>query len=158
MDIVSPAIRSRMMASIRSANTKPEMIVRKILHGKGFRYRLNAKVLDWKPDLVLPRYHVVIFVHGCFWHHHESCKYATVPDSNVEKWKNKFDTNTRRDSRIERTLLEAGWNVAVIWECWFKRKLDISWLFLWIKNPVPRYVSWPKISLDGLLSSAPGPA
>ena len=145
MDIVSPATRSRMMAGIRSSDTKPEIIVRKLLHSQGFRYRLKTKILNDSPDIVLPRYRVAIFVHGCFWHRHTGCKYTTVPKTHVEKWQNKFEENIQRDGCIEKKLLANGWNVAVIWECWSKRKLDISWLCSWIKHPIPSHVSWPEV-------------
>ena len=146
MDIVSPGTRSRMMAGIRSANTKPEVAVRKMLHAQGFRYRLGAKILHTTPDIVLSKYRVAIFVHGCFWHRHPSCKYATTPKTHSEKWGKKFQENMQRDDRLEKLLLDAGWHVAVIWECWTKRKLDISWLFSWILLPTPSYIFWPKAS------------
>jgi len=146
MDIVPPATRSRMMAGIRSSNTKPEIAIRKFLHSLGFRYRLGTKVLGTTPDIVLSKYKVAIFIHGCFWHRHFGCKYATTPKIHGQKWKNKFKDNTQRDSRTEKALLAAGWHVAVVWECWSKRKLDITWLPAWIKSPIPPYISWPKTS------------
>lgn len=117
VDIVSKAARSRMMSSIRGKNTKPEMIVRKFLHGKGFRYRLHVRSLPGTPDLVLPKYNVAIFVHGCFWHRHEGCRYATVPDENHEKWRLKFEQNVARDRHHLCSLVQAGWRVIVVWEC-----------------------------------------
>ncbi|MDR3357981.1 MAG: very short patch repair endonuclease [Desulfovibrio sp.] len=144
MDIVSPATRSRMMAGIRSANTRPEIIVRSILHTQGFRYRLGTKVLNIVPDIVLPKYKVAIFVHGCFWHRHEGCKYATTPKTHTEKWAHKFDANTLRDSQTVKTLTDAGWRLVAIWECWTKRKLDISWLYSWIKMSDCPYIFWPE--------------
>lgn len=144
MDIVTPATRSRMMAGIRSANTKPEIIVRSTLHSQGLRYRLGTKVLNITPDIVLSKYKVAIFVHGCFWHRHLDCKYATTPKTHHEKWQKKFNENTNRDTRTVKTLLDAGWRVVVIWECWTKRKLDISWLYSWIKNGEALYAFWPE--------------
>lgn len=144
MDIVSPATRSRMMAGIRSSGTRPEIFVRKLLHAQGFRYRLKTKILNCYPDIVLPKYRVVIFVHGCFWHQHPGCKYATTPKTHSEKWQYKFKENVQRDNRIEKTFLAAGWHVAVIWECWIKRKLDISWLYPWITSPTSNIISWPE--------------
>ena len=146
MDIVSPATRSRMMAGIRSSNTKPELILRKSLHSLGFRYKLNTKILGHTPDVVLKKYNVAIFIHGCFWHRHTHCKYATTPKTNVHKWIVKFDENKKRDSRIEKALLESGWRVAVIWECWLKRKMELDWLFEWIINSKTPYVSWPHVN------------
>ncbi len=147
MDIVSPATRSRMMAGIRSSNTKPELVLRRNLHAQGFRYRLKTKVLGCTPDVVLRKYKVAIFVHGCFWHRHKQCKYATMPKTNTQKWSLKFEENEKRDSRIEAVLLESGWRVAIIWECWLKRKMELDWLYEWIVDPTVRYASWPDLSL-----------
>lgn len=121
MDVVDAATRSRMMKGIRSKDTQPEMIVRKYLHAQGFRYRLHARNLPGSPDLVLPRYRVAILVHGCFWHRHAGCKYATTPANNAERWKLKFDANIERDARKENLLRAAGWKVLVVWECELRR-------------------------------------
>ncbi|TXF99578.1 very short patch repair endonuclease [Massilia arenae] len=121
MDVVDAATRSRMMSGIRSANTKPEMIVRRYLHARGFRYRLHVRALPGSPDLVLPKYKVAVFVHGCFWHRHEGCRYATTPASNADRWKLKFDSNTARDARNASMLTAAGWRIIVVWECELKR-------------------------------------
>ncbi|WP_151445804.1 very short patch repair endonuclease [Lacisediminimonas profundi] len=117
VDVVDEAARSRMMASIRGKDTAPEMTVRRFLHKKGFRYRLHDRSLPGSPDMVLPKYRLVIFVHGCFWHRHPGCHYSTVPDQNREKWQRKFDQNVKRDRRNIDQLLESGWRVMVIWEC-----------------------------------------
>jgi DNA mismatch endonuclease (patch repair protein) len=117
MDVVDAATRSRMMKGIRSKDTQPEMIVRKYLHAHGFRYRLHARKLPGSPDLVLPRYRVAIFVHGCFWHRHAECRFATTPANNAERWKLKFDGNVERDARKENLLRAAGWRVIVVWDC-----------------------------------------
>jgi DNA mismatch endonuclease (patch repair protein) len=93
------------------------MTVRKYLHAKGFRYRLHTRDLPGSPDLVLPKYRTAIFVHGCFWHRHPSCRYTTTPASNVERWTQKFSTNTERDARKQAALEAAGWRVIVVWEC-----------------------------------------
>lgn len=116
MDIVDRATRSRMMSGIRGKNTKPELIVRSFLHRAGLRFRLHAK-LPGKPDLVLPKFRTAILVHGCFWHRHEGCRYATTPASNAEFWREKFADNMRRDARAKRQLEEQGWRVEVVWSC-----------------------------------------
>jgi DNA mismatch endonuclease, patch repair protein len=117
VDIVNKATRSRMMASIPGRDTKPEMVVRRFLHGKGFRYRLHSRSLPGCPDLVLSKYRLAVFVHGCFWHRHKGCRYATVPDQNGEKWQCKFDRNIERDRRNIHELIELGWRVIIVWEC-----------------------------------------
>jgi len=119
-DVVSPDVRSRMMAGIRGRDTQPEMLVRRYLHGLGFRYRLAPRNLPGKPDLVLPKHGVAIFVHGCFWHGHAGCRFATVPATRTEFWANKIATNRARDHRKETELQAAGWRVAVVWECVLK--------------------------------------
>ncbi len=105
------------MSKIRSKNTKPELILRKALFAQGYRYRINDKKLPGKPDLVLPKYRTVIFMHGCYWHGHEGCKYFYIPKTNTEFWVNKISTNKERDSRNVEALLSAGWNVIIVWEC-----------------------------------------
>lgn len=124
MDVVDSATRSRMMAGIRSKDTKPEMTVRRYLHARGFRYRLHARGLPGSPDLVLPRYRVAIFVHGCFWHRHTDCRYATTPGSNIEQWARKFTSNIERDARKLAALEDAGWRVIVVWECELRRAAE----------------------------------
>jgi len=117
MDVVSPQRRSAMMAGIRGKDTKPEQIVRALLHEQGFRYRLHRGDLPGKPDLTLPKYQAVIFVHGCFWHRHEGCEYFHMPATNAQFWDEKLTANARRD-RIASTNLQAlGWRVLVVWEC-----------------------------------------
>lgn len=148
MDVVSQDKRSKMMANIRSSNTKAEVIVRKLLHAQGFRYRLGTKIVDYTPDIVLSKYKVAVFVHGCFWHRHRGCKYATNPMTNSQKWQHKFGVNVERDRRVETALVTEGWRVAVIWECWTKRSLDISWLYSWIMLSNGKYVSWPNLHTE----------
>lgn len=116
MDIVDQATRSRMMSGIRGKDTKPELIVRSFLHRAGLRFRLHAK-LPGKPDLTLPKYRTAVFVHGCFWHRHEDCRYATTPASNATFWQEKFATNVRRDAKVRQQLEELGWRVLIIWSC-----------------------------------------
>lgn len=109
------------MSRIRSKNTKPEEIVRKYLFSRGLRYRKNDKRYPGHPDIVLPKYHTVIFVHGCFWHMHEGCRYFVMPSSNVEFWSEKLNKNKERDAREQAELEEAGWRVLTIWECQLKK-------------------------------------
>ena len=123
-DVHSPQVRSRNMSNIKGKNTKPEMIVRRYLFSKGFRYRKNDIRLPGKPDIVLPKYRTVIFVNGCFWHKHEGCKYFVWPKSNPEFWKSKIDGNIRRDIKCHQLLRNAGWNVIVVWECELKKNIQ----------------------------------
>ena len=116
-DTISQKHRSWNMSRIRSKDTKPERLVRSALHRMGFRYRLHAQDLPGKPDIVLPKYKAVIFVHGCFWHRHPRCKYAYTPKSRVAFWKRKFDDNVRNDRRVKRCLIKLGWSVLAVWEC-----------------------------------------
>lgn len=125
-DVVSPSVRSRMMSSIRGRDTKPELIVRKFLHRRGFRFRLFKRSLPGKPDLTLTRHGAVVFVHGCFWHGHRGCRYAIVPSTRSEFWKGKIDTNRVRDGRVMDELQRLGWRVAVIWECALRSDLECS--------------------------------
>ena len=125
VDIVSPEIRSRMMSGIRSVNTKPEMLIRKALHAKDFRYRIHHKKLPGKPDLVLNKYKAVIFTHGCFWHGHD-CQLFKLPATNIQFWKDKIDTNRRNDILAQEHLLKTGWRVLVIWECSLKGKARLT--------------------------------
>jgi DNA mismatch endonuclease (patch repair protein) len=117
VDSLSPTARSERMSRIRSKDTKPELSLRKALHALGFRFRLGDKKLPGKPDIVLPRYRTLIFVHGCFWHRHEGCKVANTPKSNVEFWKEKFARNVSRDSRVMTDAQALGWSVLIAWEC-----------------------------------------
>jgi DNA mismatch endonuclease (patch repair protein) len=105
------------MAAVGSANTGPELRVRKAIHAAGFRYALHRRDLPGRPDIVMPRLGVVIFVHGCFWHRHKGCKAASTPTSNTEFWTAKFDANVTRDRRNMRDLKALGWKVVVVWEC-----------------------------------------
>ncbi len=119
-DIKSPEDRSKNMAAIRATETKPEVIVRKYLFSKGFRYRKNDKRLPGRPDIVLPKYRTVIFINGCFWHGHEGCKYFVWPVANADFWRSKIRANMDRDERNKRLLENAGWKVLTVWECELK--------------------------------------
>ena len=118
-DIVDPETRSRMMSGIRGKNTKPEMIVRRLLHAMGYRYRLHARELPGKPDIVFRRRRLAIFVHGCFWHRHSDpvCKLARMPKSRVDFWEPKLEGNRARDEANVAALEGMGWKVLLVWEC-----------------------------------------
>ncbi len=119
------SVRSYNMSRIRSKDTKPELLVRKFLFSKGFRFKLHDKSLPGKPDIVLPKYKTVIFVHGCFWHGHKGCKYFVVPKTRTKWWLNKITTNKQHDTKNKRLLKKAGWKVITLWECSLKKaKLD----------------------------------
>ncbi len=120
MDKLTEEQRHRCMASIRSKNTKPEVLVRKFLFGHGFRYRLNHPRLPGHPDLVLRKYRTVIFVNGCFWHGHENCKYFRLPKVNVAFWTTKIKRNRERDTETQRELAKMGWHCITVWECQLK--------------------------------------
>ena len=114
--------RSRNMSAIKSKNTKPEIKVRKVLHSMGYRFRLHRKDLPGSPDIVLPKYKTVIFVHGCFWHRHQNCKYASNPKTRREFWKKKFKENIERDKKTQEKLKNLGWKTNIVWECEVKNR------------------------------------
>lgn len=116
-DIFDPAKRSEIMSRIRGRDTKPELLVRRIAHGLGFRFRLHRRDLPGCPDIVFPKYRAVIQVHGCFWHRHPNCRFASSPKTRVEYWTKKFEGNVLRDRRNELALTDLGWRTMVIWEC-----------------------------------------
>ena len=120
MDRLTPQQRSKNMSAIHSKDTKPEIVVRKGLWSRGFRYRLNDKRLPGHPDLVLRKYRTCIFINGCFWHKHDGCKYFVWPKNHAEFWKEKIEKNAVRDARNYDLLKKAGWHVIVIWECELK--------------------------------------
>jgi DNA mismatch endonuclease, patch repair protein len=119
-DIITRERRSWNMSRIKGRNTGPEVRLRSLLHRAGFRFRLHAKELPGKPDIVLPKYRAAIFVHGCFWHRHEGCRNATTPSTRTEFWQSKFDSNVSRDERNRTSLQAAGWTVFTVWECELK--------------------------------------
>ena len=121
MDTLTSEKRSWNMSRIRGKNTKPELAVRSMLHRLGYRFRIADKTLPGKPDIVLPRYGAVIFVHGCFWHRHPECKYAYMPKSKIEFWSKKFEANVLRDKNNLSLLKKAGWLPIVVWECEIER-------------------------------------
>jgi len=133
-DIVSKKTRSRMMSTIRGKNTKPEMIVRKYLHWRGFRFRLHNSKLPGKPDIVLPKYKTCVLVHGCFWHQHPGCRFAYSPKSNRQFWEEKLAGNVERDRKNRKDLRKLGWRVFTIWECQIGKKKSLENLVKKLKN------------------------
>jgi DNA mismatch endonuclease, patch repair protein len=116
-DVFSKAERSRIMAKVTGKNTKPEILVRKMIHAMGYRFRIHRKDLPGRPDVVMPRLHKVILVHGCFWHGHKGCRRASRPTSNVDFWNRKIDANIKRDRRDKGRLSREGWKSLTLWEC-----------------------------------------
>jgi len=152
-DTVTAAVRSRMMAGIRGKDTGPELFVRRLLHRMGFRFRIHPTHLAGRPDLVLPKHRVAVFVHGCFWHQHPGCRYATVPASNKVFWVQKLGRNRERDAEVQEMLSGAGWRVLTIWECRIRDSQhddDLAEKFSrWIRSArktgeFPRPKSWGK--------------
>ena len=116
-DVLTPEQRRRNMQAVRSGGTKPEIVVRSLVHRLGYRFRLHRRDLPGKPDLVFPARRKVIFVHGCFWHQHSGCRYAARPSTRAEFWATKLNGNVDRDARVQAQLTERGWGVFVVWEC-----------------------------------------
>ena len=119
-DVHNTATRSYNMSRIKAKDTKPELLVRRFLFTQGFRYRLHVKTLPGKPDIVLPKYKTVVFIHGCFFHGHEGCRYFKVPATRTEWWLDKIEGNKKRDTEAEQKLTDLGWKVITIWECELK--------------------------------------
>ncbi len=117
MDTVDLKKRSEIMSHIRGKNTKPELLIRSLLHRSGFRFRIHRRDLPGCPDIVLPKYKTIIFVHGCFWHQHSGCKKSTLPQTNITFWKNKLKKNLDRDLFVQNELEKSGWKVIIIWQC-----------------------------------------
>lgn len=140
-DTVSPAVRSRMMSRIRGKDTAPEKAVRSLLHKSGFRFRLHRRDLPGRPDLALPKYNTVIFVHGCFWHAHNGCRFYNDPKTNPVFWKEKLSTNVARDRKNMGSLSAMGWRVLVVWECAIRDKDDLTSLrnsmIRWLRSNKP---------------------
>ena len=139
-DIVPPETRSRMMSGIRGKDTRPELALRRALYAAGFRYRLHVRSLPGKPDVVLPKYTAVCLVHGCYWHRHPDCPYATTPATRPEFWTRKFRSNVERDKRQLRQLQAMGWRVAVIWECALNQEgpsIVVERLSRWLHGQAP---------------------
>ena len=141
VDVVDKATRSRMMSGIKGGNTRPELVVRRALHAAGFRYRLHATDLPGRPDIVLPKYRAVILVHGCFWHRHAGCRFATSPDTRRDFWADKFARNVERDARTRQALRAGGWRIATLWECGVRRfeQRSADGLFAWLRSDEADY-------------------
>jgi DNA mismatch endonuclease, patch repair protein len=137
-DNVDQQTRSRLMAGIRGKDTRPEMALRRAMHARGFRYRLHATGLPGRPDLVLPKYGAVVFVHGCFWHRHPGCRYTSIPSTRPEFWQTKFEANVVRDNAARGALLIAGWRVATVWECAARKsqqvEVAVNLLAAWLRS------------------------
>lgn len=136
------------MSGIRGKDTQPELAIRRGLHAKGFRFRLHAKDVPGKPDLVLPRFHAAIFVNGCFWHHHD-CHLFKMPSTRPEFWSQKIERNVQRDALVRTQLAEAGWRFLVVWECALKGKTRIG-----IDEVIERIAAWlrgnePSLEIGG---------
>lgn len=138
-DVVDRATRSRMMSRIRGRDTRPELLVRRYLHATGLRFRTNVRSLPGSPDVVFPRYRVAVFVHGCFWHRHAGCPFATTPATRTEFWNNKFAANVSRDLRVRQQLEALGWQILTVWECQLKSELALEEIFWAIvsRDPPP---------------------
>ncbi|MDH2591534.1 very short patch repair endonuclease [Acinetobacter nosocomialis] len=121
VDIVDSATRSRMMSNIKGRNTKPELLIRSLLHAQGFRFRIHRQDLPGKPDIVLPKYKAIIFIHGCFWHGHQNCRLFKLPASRTEFWEAKISKNQQNDLKAKELLLNSGWRICTIWECAIRR-------------------------------------
>lgn len=135
-DRISKEHRSWNMSRIRGKDTKPELMLRRLLHRTGFRFRLHTTSMPGKPDIVLSKYRTVIFVHGCFWHRHEGCSNATTPKTRPEFWQEKFDRTVERDREKRAQLEDAGWKVLIVWECELKNepsKLEKKLLIRYLK-------------------------
>jgi len=141
MDIVDAETRSRMMSHIRGRDTGPELAVRRYLHAVGLRYRLGGCGLPGRPDIVLPARHLAIFVHGCFWHRHPSCRFATTPSTRASFWRRKFEANVARDAHAESLLADLGWTCITCWECQTKNEWmldEIAWRVFATSGPEHR--------------------
>ena len=147
-DIVSTEKRSAMMSGIRAKDTKPEVAIRKALFASGFRYRLHKNSLPGSPDIVLAKYRVAVFVHGCFWHMHQNCKFSRMPSTRSDFWSKKLTANVARDKRVTAELLTLGWRILVIWECHVRASRNTSELQVqlsdWIRGNalMGEYPSW----------------
>ena len=157
-DKLTPLQRHKNMAAIRSKDTKPEMVIRRWLWGRGFRYRLNHPRLPGKPDIVMWKYRTCIFVNGCFWHGHEGCRYYTIPKTNTDFWVGKVRRNRERDLKVQHELAAMGWHSITIWECELKpskreETLDsiaFTLNHIWLQDHGAKTVPYPKLEEEDM--------
>jgi len=146
MDYLDPAQRSKLMSRVKNRDTKIEIMIRSMLHRKGFRFRKNVKQLPGRPDIVLSKYGAIIFIHGCFWHGHSNCIRSKLPATRTEFWRKKISDNHKRDQDFQAQLLNAGWRIAVVWQCAYRNKVQsitaTNLLCQWIKSD-SRYCEIP---------------
>ena len=147
-DIVSPERRSKNMSAIRSKDTKPEIYLRKLLFAEGYRYRIAEKSIPGHPDMFLRKYNTAIFVHGCFWHRHQGCKYAYTPKSRVEFWQKKFDDNVRRDAVVRAALQENNIKCLIVWECTIKQMMKSPQLRDQIITEICSFINSDRMNME----------
>ncbi len=147
-DIVSPERRSKNMSAIRSKDTKPEIYLRKLLFAEGYRYRIAEKSIPGHPDMFLRKYNTAIFVHGCFWHRHQGCKYAYTPKSRVEFWQKKFDDNVRRDAVVRAALQENNIKCLIVWECTIKQMMKSPQLKDQIITEICTFINSDRMNME----------
>ena len=147
-DTISPERRSQNMSAIRSKDTKPEIYLRKLLFAEGYRYRIAEKSIPGHPDMFLRKYNTAIFVHGCFWHRHQGCKYAYTPKSRVEFWQKKFDDNVRRDVVVKTALQENNIKCLVVWECTIKQMMKSPQLRDQIITEICSFINSDRMNME----------
>ena len=147
-DTISPERRSQNMSAIRSNDTKPEIYLRKLLFAEGYRYRIAEKSIPGHPDMFLRKYNTAIFVHGCFWHRHQGCKYAYTPKSRVEFWQKKFDDNVRRDAVVRTALQENNIKCLVVWECTIKQMMKSPQLRDQIITEICSFINSDRMNME----------
>lgn len=147
-DIISPERRSKNMSAIRSKDTKPEIYLRKLLFAEGYRYRIAEKSIPGHPDMFLRKYNTAIFVHGCFWHRHQGCKYAYTPKSRVEFWQKKFDDNVRRDTIVRTALQENNIKCLIVWECTIKQMMKSPQLRDQIITEICSFINSDRMNME----------
>ncbi|MGS0741840.1 very short patch repair endonuclease [Glaciimonas sp. GG7] len=154
-DVHSPLVRSKNMRAVRDRDTQPELLIRKALHARGFRYRLNVKTLPGTPDIVLKKYKALIFVHGCFWHGHD-CHLFKIPQTRTKFWLIKIESNRKRDIISRENLSAKGWRIAIVWECALKGRYKLSinllvdQLSVWLADPRMHTIEFKGTEIEGI--------